>query len=859
MRILLLTALAASCWAGPGQPYRLRTEALENPLGIDEPRPRFTWALAHDARGQMQSAYRVQVSGAEDFGIVAWDSDWTASAVPAAVYGGRTLAARVRYWWRVQWKDGSGAVSAWSAPSWFETGNGEWTAGWIGGGNLLRRTFQLAAAPRRARAYVTGIGYYELSINGRRVGRRVLDPGFTQYERRVLYSTYDVTDLLRAGDNEVRVMLGNGWYGQTWKGRPAARLEIHGDNGLLAATGSGWQAAAGPIVEDGVYLGETYDARRENPVWGQAEVFDLKPVMSAQAMPAIEVIDSVAPHSMSSPAPGAYVFDMGQNMSGWARIRVRGESGRRVRIRYAESLHADGTLDTDNLRYARATDYYILRGDAEGEEWEPRFTYHGFRYVEVTGLAGPASLETVRGRVVHSKMRQTGTFASSKQILNDIARLTLWTLRGNWMSIPTDGAQRDERMGWMADAHLASESAMLYFDTEALYANFLRNIADEQGPNGEVPDVAPHKTFGQKRGDPAWASGYPLMAWYSWQQFGDRRVLERHFEGMRRWADFLSTQASGELIDYSYYGDWVALDTTPGPLVSSVYYYVSVDTVAKAAGVLGRSVEEAKYHALADRIRTAFVKRWPPSDTTQAASVLPLWFGITPAADEKKVLQDLVNRIIYGSNTHLTTGIHGTKYVFPLLTRGARSELSYDLMTAEDYPSFGYMIAKGATTFWEIWQHRTGPRMNSHNHPAFAAAGAWLIEGPGGINLDPAGPGYARVRVEPQIFRDMKWASASIDTPRGEVRCEWKRIDGGAEVRVRIPVGSTASIHIPKLLREKVEVFEGGRAVWRNDAFVPGAAGLSGARQTGYPVHTVIFEAGSGEYAFLMRNELAAQ
>jgi alpha-L-rhamnosidase len=655
----------------------------------------------------------------------------------------------------------------------------------------------------------------------------------------------------------VLIRLGNGWYGQTWKGRPAARLEIHGEGGLIATTSADWQAAAGPIVEDGVYLGETYDARRENPAWSKAAVADLRPAMTAQAMPAIEVIDTVAPASMSNPAPGAYVFDMGQNITGWARIRVRGEAGSRVRIRYAESLRPDGTLDTDNLRYARSTDYYILSGRPEGEEWEPRFTYHGFRYVEVTGLPGPATLETVRGRVVHSKMRQTGTFASSQPVLNGIARMTLWTLRGNWMSIPTDGAQRDERMGWMADAHLASEAAMLYFDTEALYANFLRNIADEQGPNGEVPDVAPHKTFGHKRGDPAWASGYPLMAWYSWQRFGDRRVLERHFEGMRRWADFLSTQASGDLIDYSYYGDWVALEPTPGPLVSSVYYYVSVDTVAKAAQALGRREEEAKYRALAERIRAAFVKRWPPSDTTQTASVLPLWFGITPAGEERHVLQDLVNRIIYGSNAHLTTGIHGTKYVFPLLTRHARSELAYDLLTAEDYPSFGYMLSKGATTFWEIWQHRTGPRMNSHNHPAFAAAGAWLVEGAAGINVDPSGPGYARVRVEPQILRDVQWASASVDTPRGEVLCEWKRVDGGAEIRVKIPVGSTASIHIPKLLREKVEVFEGGRAVWRENSFVPGAAGLTAARQTGYPVHTVIFEAGSGEFRFTMRNELA--
>ena len=866
--LALLTAIGPLSIAAPGPlpPSGLRCEYLVNPMGLDVTNPRFFWRLEHSERGARQTAYQVLVSTTPS---VSAGDQWDSSKINSAefthvAFGGRPLESGTTYYWKVRYWDQDEVASPYSAVTRFDTGlfsDGDWKARWIRGGNQLRKEFQLAAKPRRARAYVSGIGYYELRLNGNKVGRHVLDPGFTAYDKRILYATYDVTDHLRQGANAAGIMLGEGWY----RGR-AAILQIDvemADGTRLAFTTDGsWKGAQGPILSDSIYNGEEYDARKETPGWDLPGYDDRawapvslndppKGVLSAQLMPPIRVVGDIVPLRMTNPRPGAYVYDLGQNFSGWVRLRVKGPAGTVVRLRHAELLYEDGTLNVENLRRARATDTYILRGDPEGEVYEPRFTYHGFRYVELTGFPGAPRLDTILGRVVHTDVAPSAGFASSKPILNQIQRLVLWGTKTNLHSIPTDCAQRDERMGWLADAHLASETAMLNFDMAAFYTNFLRSIRDSQDSTGAVPDVVPATRRGPA--DPAWGAAYPLLVLYMYEQYGDRRILEQHFEGIRAWAESLRSKSENGTVNFVKYGDWVPIEPTPGSLVSSAYYYWSVDIVARAAEILGKKAEAEAYRKLAEEIAAAFQKRFynPESRTyangTQTAMTLPLYLGITPEALRRQVFANLRDQIVYYKNTHLTTGIVGTKYIFPVLTQLGRADLGYELATQTTYPSWGYMIENGATTLWELWQNKTGPSMNSHNHPMLGSIGAWFYTALAGINADPKSPGYARIRIEPQVVRDLQWASGSIDTLRGTVSSSWSRTPQSFRLEVTIPAGSTAEIHIPKLNLADLTILEGNRPVWQNGAYVAGIPGLAGARDAG---GDIVLEALSGSYAF---------
>jgi alpha-L-rhamnosidase len=454
-------------------------------------------------------------------------------------------------------------------------------------------------------------------------------------------------------------------------------------------------------------------------------------------------------------------------------------------------------------------------------------------------------------------VRPAGAFAASKPLLNQLQQNIVWGVKSNLHSIPTDCDQRDERMGWMADAHLAAETAMLNFDMAAFYTNFLRSIHDEQDENGAVPDTVPR---GRTRppADPAWGSAYPLLVKYMWEQYGDRRIVEQHFEGIRRWAEFLHTRADADgIVSFVKYGDWVPTERTPGDLVSTAYYYLSLDTVARMAEVLGKQAEAAQYRTLADSVAAGFEKRFYHADShlyangTQTANTLPLAFGITPAAERSSVRGNLANDIVYYKNTHLGTGILGTKYLLPLLSEEGRPDLAYDLATQTTYPSWGYMIEKGATTLWELWQDVEGPSMNSHNHAMFGSVGAWFYTSLAGIHVDARNPGYERIRIQPEMVRDLRYASGAIDTVRGRVATSWDRAPGHTHLEVTIPPGSTAEIHVPMFGNAGATVEEGGHAVWKERAFVAGVPGVTGARADG---DEVAIEAGSGTYVFEVRD-----
>ncbi|OGD26248.1 MAG: hypothetical protein A2V57_09555, partial [Candidatus Aminicenantes bacterium RBG_19FT_COMBO_65_30] len=612
--------------------------------------------------------------------------------------------------------------------------------------------------------------------------------------------------------------------------------------------------------------GESYDARRETQGWDRPGYDDKEwpaaeavkgpaGVLSAQMMPAIQVVDTLVPLVMTNPKPGVYVFDMGQNFSGWARLRVRGPRGTDVRLRFAELLYDDGTLNQENLRSAQAEDHYILKGEGE-ETWEPRFTYHGFRYVEVTGFPGTPKLDSVRGRVVHSAVKPIGSFAASKDILNSLQRIITWGQKTNLHGIPTDCDQRDERMGWMGDAQGTAEEAIMNFDMAAFYTNFLRDIRDVQDEKGRITDTVPH-IWGSRPADPAWGTAYPLICWYMYQYYGDTRILEEHYDGLRKYVEFLKSTAEGGVLKWSHYGDWVAVEKCPGAVVSSFYYYYDVKVLADAARVIGKAQDAVLYDKLAAEIRTAFNREFYNSKTgdyadgTQTANTLPLFLEI-PTEKEGGTWGRLFDDIVYKHDSHLTTGIIGTKYIMELLTRNDQSDLAYDIAVKTDYPSWGYMIANGATTLWELWQKREGPSMNSHNHPMFGSVGSWLYKALAGINLAPGTTGFEKILIAPQTVRDLMHASGSTMTVRGEVACAWSRTERTIRVEVTIPGGSEAEIVIPKLNIRNIKVSEGGQAIWGDGKFVAGAAGISGAVDKD---DVIRIKTGGGRYVFVLEGD----
>ncbi len=566
-------------------------------------------------------------------------------------------------------------------------------------------------------------------------------------------------------------------------------------------------------------------------------------------MPPIQVVDTIVPLALSNPRPGVYVYDMGQNFSGWAGLRVKGPRGSEVKLRFAELVYEDGMINQENLRGARAEDVYILNGEGE-EVWEPRFTYHGFRYVELSGFPGVPTIDSLRGRVVHTAVEPVGSFACSKPILNRLQRIIIWGQKTNLHSIPTDCCQRDERMGWMGDAQGTAEEAIYNFDMAAFYTNFLRDIRDVQDEKGTITDTVPH-IWGQRPADPAWGTAYPLIAWYVYQYYGDKRILKDHYEGIKKYVEFLRSRAENGLVKFSYYGDWVAVEKPPGMIVSSFYYYYDVKILSEVARVLGKETDARTYGDLAAAIKTAFHREYFDPKTgsyaggTQTANTLPLFLDMVPKESRGAVWGNLFNDIVYKHDSHLTTGIIGTKYIMELLTNSGASDLAYDIATKTTYPSWGYMIENGATTLWELWQLRQGPSMNSHNHPMFGSVGAWLYKALAGISLAPGSVGFEKIRIAPQMVRDLRHAAGSTRTVRGEVSSSWSRDERSVRLEVVIPVGSEAEIVIPKFNIENVVIREGGRVIYDAQGFHTGPPGVRGVETA--PAGFVI-KIGSGRY-----------
>jgi alpha-L-rhamnosidase len=870
---------------------KLCCEYAENPLAVGAAAPRLSWQLNSPGRGGKQSAYQILAASTQEGLRVGeadlWDSGRVESAEQAVEYAGRAIGAGERCWWSVKAWDEDGAEGTFAPAGWFETGlrPGDWSAEWIGfpaawpGRSLLfRRAFQLKKSVKRARVSMAGLGWSELWINGLRVNNRVLDPPQSDLSRTVLFTTDAVEDFLQPGENVIGVCAGNGWYGTV---RLLLQLDIvyqDGEHERIKSDSSffaPWMVGPGAVLENSVYGGEVYDARLEVKDWCRPSAVPLggewvlvlgsdgpggklEPAM----LEPIRVVETLKPISIREPKSGITVFDLGQNIAGWARLRASGVAGTKITLRFAESLYPDGTINQENLRSARARDEYILKGGGE-EIWEPSFTYHGFRYIQVEGWPGKLSEDAVVGRVVRSDVPVSGEFACSYDLLNRIHRMVRRTEMSNMHSVPTDCPQRDERMGWLNDMAARSEELVYNFGAGRLLAKWLQDIADTQDAEGTITDTAPYR-WGRRPADPV-SVCYLLIPWLLYTHYGDRRTLSLRYSGMKKWVDFLNRSAEDGILDYSYYGDWsppvglgvtgslgdsaVSRDT-PGALVSTACLAYSARLLAQIAQVLGKPGDTQRYLGLYERVSTAFnLRYWDElasgyGANNQSANAIALYMGLVPPERIDATANSLVHAVT-AHNKHLSTGNICTKYLLEALTQSGRSDVALAITLQEDYPSWGNMLANGATTLWERWEQATGGGMNSHNHPMMGSVGAWFYRVLAGVRVHPAAPGFAQFSVRPDVLEGIDWVKASMDTVRGKISVDWERKGNELNLRVAIPAGCTARVGVP--VEGWSPVYEGETLVWQDEQPLDLPEGIEGIWREG---DRVVLTIGSGEYRF---------
>ena len=742
---------------------------------------------------------------------------------------------------------------------------------------MLRKEFDAHAGIRRATVYASGLGLFELYVNGVKAGDHVLSPGLTEYDKRVLYVTHDVTRLVQTGPNAIGAILGNGRYFAPRLNEPIftrtygypklmAQLEIEYADGSVdrVVSDESWKiSAAGPVRGNNEFDGEEYDARLEQPGWAKPgfAAAGWKPAqagaLAAQMAEPIRVTETLHPVKMTALKPGVYVFDMGQNMVGWCRLRVSGPKGATVTLRHSETLKPDGSLYVDNLRSARAEDQYTLKGGVD-ETWEPRFTYHGFRYVEVSGYPGKPSTASLEGRVVHDALEKTADFESSSAILNQIHRNAFWGVRGNYRSIPTDCPQRDERQGWLGDRSQVSRSETYLFDVAAFYSKWVTDIGDAQRDTGSVPDVAP-AYWVMYNNNVTWPSTFVLAPGVMYEQYGDKRILERNYPSMKKWMDFMRGFLMDDLMPKDTYGDWCVPPESPelihsqdprlktdGTLIGTAYFESLCRRMAWYARIIGEPADSDDFEQLAGRMRAAFHRKFFDASAghygngTQTSSVLPLAFDIAPPQDRARLFDSLVRKIDGESRGHVGTGLVGAQWLLRVLSDSGRTDLAYKIASQTGYPGWGYMIQKGATTIWELWNGDTAdPAMNSGNHVMqIGDLVTWLYEYLAGIRGDPEQPGFRHIVLRPHAIADLAYVKASHRSRYGLVASHWRRQGDRLEWTVKVPPNTSATVHVPA--RDANSVTESGKP----------AGEAAGVKFVNFDAGAAVFEIGSGEYRF---------
>ena len=848
--ILIAVNMLQSCNSKDTPFYagNLKCEYLVNPLGIDSPYPRLTWQMIDERKGAFQYAYQVFVSDdsaelLKNNGRV-WNSGKIKSGKNLVLFGGKTLQPFTRYYWRVVIWDHNGRKSVASQTTYFETGmigKMNWHGSWISDSRdenikpapYFRKSFNVTKKITSARQYIAVAGLYELYINGTKVGNHVLDPAYTRFDRRTLYLTHDVTSYLQQGENVVGVVLGNGWYNHQstavwyfdeapWRSRPkfCSDLRITFEDGSteVITSGTDWRTSLGPIIFNSIYTAEHYDARLEQPGWDKTGFDDSKwarpiPVavpsvnIVSQVMQPIRKVEEIPAVSISKINKLTAVFDLGRNIAGVSKFTVKGERGTVIRLKHSERLYPDGRADQSNIdvhyrptddKDPFQTDIFILKGEGE-ETFMARFGYKGFQFVEVTSDK-PISLtkESLTGYFIHSDVPVSGSIESSNPLIKKIWTATNNSYLSNLYGYPTDCPQR-EKNGWTGDAHIAIETGLYNFDGITIYEKWLADHADEQQPNGVLPAIIPTGGWGYTWANgPDWTSTIAIIPWNIYLFYGDPTLLEKYYDNIKRYVDHLTEISPEGLTDWGL-GDWIPIKSRASrELTSSVYYYVDAVILSKAAVLLGKTEDIAKYDSLSFKIRNAINKKFMNRDKGIYANGLqtelssPLFWGVVPDDMKQKVADRLADRVKEDGN-RLDVGLLGTKTILNALSENGYSDLAYKLASQETFPSWGWWIVNGATTLYENWPLDTKSDI-SMNHIMFGEIGAWLYKSPGGIFPDEKNPGFKNVLLKPNFVEGLSGFEAKHDGPYGTIVSSWKRAEKGVEYHVEIPANSRAEL-----------------------------------------------------------------
>jgi alpha-L-rhamnosidase len=906
--LFVITALPVRAADATLTLVNLRCEYKVNPIAVDISGPRLSWELVSSERATLQSAFEVQVAPSENDllrGKLSWDSGRidrdTSIDVP---YEGRPLKSGQRYYWRVQVWDNHGHNSSWSQAAYWEMGlldSSDWKAHWItpnlqedpeksNPSPMLRRVFEVRKNILSARLYASAMGLYEFHLNGARVGDQYFTPGWTAYDFRYQYQTFDVTSQIEPGTNCLGAVLGDGWfrgnigfnhqrnsYGE--KLALLAQLVITYKDGKqqIVATDEGWRSATGPILSSDIYNGETYDARLERTGWSMANYDDRawkgvmvidspKAKLVAAAGPPVRAMQEIKPRNVIRTPQGDTVLDMGQNMVGWVRVRVSAPAGTAIALRHAEVLDSKGNFYTANLRSAAQTDRYTTSGQGV-ETFEPHFTFHGFRYVAVDGWPGEVPLDAFTGVVVHSAVEATGSFETSNPMLNQLQHNIVWGQEGNFVDVPTDCPQRDERLGWTGDAQVFAPTAMFLHDSAAFYTKWLKDLALDQEDGGAVPFVIPnalsHTTRQGESGAAGWGDAAVVVPWTMYLSYGDRRVLEEQYSSMKAWVAYIRQQAGPRHLwnTRETFGDWLSYATNqadyPGAttdkdLVQTAYFAHSTDLLRKTAEVLGKTDDAKSYGELSDQIRLAFQQEFVTpngrlSSNTQTAYALALAFDLLPESQRQQAAARLAADV--RSFGHLTTGFLGTPLLCRVLSDYGYLDEAYMLLNRKEYPSWLYPITKGATTIWERWDgikpdgSFQNPSMNSFNHYAYGAIGEWMYRVIAGIGIDPKQPGYKHIFIGPHPGGGLEWVKCSLHTVYGDVSSSWEIKAKTMTTRVTVPSNATATVQLPGARLEQVR--ESGIPLRQSPD----------VRNAQQEANSVSLEVGSGSYVFESNSE----
>jgi len=876
--------------------YNLRCEYKNNPIGIDVKKPRISWGIRSDERNVLQAAYQIQVYTDKEFNSILWDSGKVDSEESIHIeYKGEPLKSRTRYYYRVRVWDQRGRASDWSQVAFWEMGlldASEWVARWITpriGDNpsdlqacpLMRKDFEVQGRVKCARVYATSLGLYELHLNGKRVGDYFFTPGWTSYNKRLQYQTYDVTEMLKEGQNAIGVILGNGWYrgNLAWEGRKniygdklAALIQMHivyedGREQVIVSDGS-WKASTGPILMSEIYHGEIYDARLEKPGWDQPNYDDSdwygveeldkpKDIIVAQEGPPVRIVEQIKPVAIFTTPAGETVLDMGQNMAGWVRFAVEGPAGSKVVLQHAEVLDKEGNFYTENLRKAKQTIEYILKGEGR-EVFEPHFTFQGFRYVKLVEYPGQPSLDDFEGMVVYSDMEPTGSFECSNPLINRLQLNIQWSQKGNFIDVPTDCPQRDERLGWTGDAQVFIRTACFNMNVASFFAKWLKDVKADQLSNGGMPFVIPNVLGEDHHSSAAWGDAAVICPWTVYLCYGDRRILEEQYDSMKAWVEYIRHQGDNEYLWNTgfHFGDWLGLDAKEGSYVgataidyiATAFYAYSTSLLVKAAKVLGKTDDVEEYSKLYENILDAFRKEFvTPTGRlavpTQTAHVLALMFNLIEEKDRKRTIETLVD-YIKKNKYHLTTGFVGTPYLCHVLSQNGYSDVAYKLLLQTDYPSWLYQVTKGATTIWEHWDGIKpdgsfwSADMNSFNHYAYGSIGDWLYRVVAGIDTDEERPGYKHIYIKPTIGEGLTYARAELKSMYGKIKSEWKLQDDAMEISICVPHNTVATVILPFAALDTV--YESGKRLTEAEGILEHEAVDGGVK----------LEIGSGEYVF---------